>query len=216
MAATPAVDRLVEELPLEAKVAQLGSVRIGSLLEDGRFSPERARAEIPHGVGRVTRVGRESGLSPSALADVVADVQSFLRAETPYGIPAFVREESLCGYAGRRGTVVPQAIGMASTWDPSLAEEVAAAVGDQLRAVGCQLTLSPVADLGVEPRWGRIEETFGEDPALASAMTESVVTGFREAEVDPTLKHFVGHGRPAGGRNRGRRRPPCGRCATPT
>ena len=200
----PTIDDLVAELSLDAKVAQLGTVRIGTLLEDGTFSPERARSEIPHGIGRVTRVGRESGLEPTELAGVVADIQAFLRDETPHGIPAFVREESLCGYAGRRGATVPQAIGLASSWDPALAREVAAVVGEQLQAVGCQVTLSPVADLGVEPRWGRIEETFGEDPTLAAEFTQAVVTGLGESGVDATLKHFVGHGRPAGGRNRAR------------
>ena len=198
------VDGLVNEMALESKVAQLGSVRIGAVLDSGAFSPERARSLLPHGIGRVTRVGRESGLGPRALAAAVADLQSFLRSETPHGIPAFVREESLCGYAGRRGATVPQALGLAGSWDPDLVREVASTVGAQLRAVGCQLTLSPVADLGVEPRWGRIEETFGEDPALAAAMTESVVRGLDDSGVDATLKHFVGHGRPEGGRNRAR------------
>ena len=203
MTGVPDIDALADRLSLEATVAQLGSVRIGSLLDDGAFSPERAREAIPRGVGRVTRVGRESGLEPHALARAVADLQSFLRSEAPGGIPALVREESVCGYAGRRGAVFPQAIGVASAWDPDLAESVAAATGRQLRAVGCRVTLSPVADLGVEPRWGRIEETFGEDPALAATMTRQVVDGLTDAGVDPTLKHFVGHGRPAGGRNRG-------------
>ncbi|MDS0282733.1 glycoside hydrolase family 3 N-terminal domain-containing protein [Haloarcula onubensis] len=204
MTGSPTVDALVDEMALEAKVAQLGSVRIGAVLEDGAFSAERARELVPHGVGRVTRVGRESGLGPRDLAAAVADFQAFLRTETPHGIPAFVREESLCGYAGRRGATVPQAIGLASSWDPALVREVAGTVGEQLRAVGCRLTLSPVADLGVDPRWGRIEETFGEDPALAAAMTGSVVRGLADSGVDATLKHFVGHGRPAGGRNRAR------------
>mgnify|MGYP006277414173 CR=1 FL=1 len=204
MTDVPYANRLVAEMSLESKVAQLGTVRIGSLLEDGRFSPDRARDVIPYGIGRVTRVGRESGLAPSELAAVVADLQSYLRSETPHGIPAFVREESLCGYAGRRGATVPQAIGIASSWDPTLAREVANAVGEQLRAIGSQLTLSPVADLGVEPRWGRIEETLGEDPALAAALTQGVVSGLLDAGVEPTLKHFVGHGRPVGGRNRAR------------
>ena len=198
------IDGLMHRMGLRAKVAQLGSVRIGSVLCDGSFDPALAREVMPHGVGRVTRVGRESGLDPEPLAAAIADLQSFLRSETPHGIPALVREESVCGYAGRRGAVVPQAIGMASTWDPDLVEAVAETVGDQLRAVGCGVTLSPVADLGVEPRWGRVEETFGEDPALAATMTERVVEGLSRAGVDATLKHFVGHGRPAGGRNRAR------------
>ncbi|MEA1931656.1 MAG: glycoside hydrolase family 3 N-terminal domain-containing protein [Euryarchaeota archaeon] len=204
MTTVHSIDALVDRMTLEAKVAQLGTIRIGSVLDDGSFDPARARETIPHGIGRVTRVGRESGLAPRELASEIADLQSFLRSETPEGIPAFVREESLCGYAGRRGATVPQAIGMASSWDPDLVAAVAGAVGDQLRAVGCQLTLSPVCDLGVEPRWGRIEETFGEDPALAATMTEHVVSGLADSGVDATLKHFVGHGRPAGGRNRAR------------
>ncbi|WP_276274029.1 glycoside hydrolase family 3 N-terminal domain-containing protein [Haloarcula litorea] len=198
----PDVDTLLERLSLTEKVAQLGSVRIGTLLEDGSFSPVRAREAIPDGVGRVTRVGRESGLDPPALARAVADLQAFLRTETPQGVPAFVREEGLCGYAGRRGATVPQPIGVASSWDPALARDLARAVATQLRAVGCRLTLAPVADLGVDPRWGRTEETFGEDPALASRLTAAVVAGLRDGGVDPTLKHFAGHGRPAGGRNR--------------
>jgi beta-glucosidase len=200
----PDVDALITAMSTAEKVAQLGSVRIGDLLEGDTFSTECAREAIPDGIGRVTRVGRESGLDPEPLARAVAALQGYLRDETPHGIPAFVREESVCGYAGRRGAVAPQPIGLASSWDPALATAVADAVGSQLRAVGCRVTLSPVADLGVEPRWGRIEETFGEDPALAAAMTRAVVGGFDEAGVEATLKHFVGHGRPEGGRNRAR------------
>jgi len=204
MTAAPDIDALPSRMSLEAKVAQLGTVRIDALLEDGSFSSARAAQTIPRGIGRVTRVGRESGLDPEPLARAIAGIQSFLRTETPHSIPAFVREESLCGYAGRRGATVPQAIGMASSWDPDLVRESARTVADQLRAVGCQVTLSPVADLGVEPRWGRTEETFGEDPALAACMTRAVVEGLAEGGVDATLKHFVGHGRPVGGRNRAR------------
>lgn len=200
----PDIDALTTAMSTTEKVAQLGSVRITDLLEGDAFSPERAKKVIPNGIGRVTRVGRESGLEPELLARAVVGLQGYLRDETPHGIPAFVREESICGYAGRRGAVVPQPIGLASSWDPALATAVADAVGTQLRAVGCQVTLSPVADLGVEPRWGRIEETFGEDPALAAAMTRAVVDGFDDAGVEATLKHFVGHGRPEGGRNRAR------------
>jgi beta-glucosidase len=200
----PDVDTLLTAMSTTEKVAQLGSVRIDDLLEGDTFSPEQAGKTIPDGIGRVTRVGRESGLDPGPLARAVAALQRYLREETPHGIPAFVREESVCGYAGRRGAVFPQPIGLASSWDPGLTTAVAETVGDQLRAVGCRVTLSPVADLGVEPRWGRIEETFGEDPALAAAMTRAVVGGLDDAGVDATLKHFVGHGRPEGGRNRAR------------
>jgi beta-glucosidase len=133
----------------------------------------------------------------------VRDLQRYLREETRPGIPALVREESVCGYAGPGGTTFPQAIGMASTWDPALVESVADAVSGQLRAVGCTATLSPVADLGREPRWGRIEETYGEDAHLAARLATATVEGLQRGPdaVLATLKHFVGHGRPAGGRN---------------
>lgn len=202
---TERVAALLETLSLEEKVAQLGTVRIGSLLEDDEFSRERAFKEIPHGIGRVTRVGRESGLEPSALARVVRDAQSFLETETRPGIPAIVREEALCGYAGRRGTAFPQSIGMASTWNPELVERVANGTSSQLRAVGCRATLAPVLDLGLDPRWGRIEETYGEDPALVARIGIAAIEGFQGGRWGPvmaTAKHFVGHGRPEGGRNR--------------
>jgi beta-glucosidase len=204
MTDAPAVDRLLDDLSLASKVAQLGSVRIGTLLTDGAFDPDRAADVIPDGIGRVTRVGRESDLDPPALARVVRDLQAYLRTETPHGIPALVREESLCGYAGRGGTAFPGSIGLASTWDPELVEGVTASIAGELRAVGCTVTLSPVADLGREPRWGRIEETYGEDTHLAARMTAAAVDGLQSDPdaVHATLKHFVGHGRPEGGRNR--------------
>ncbi len=199
------VTTILADLSLEEKVAQLGTVRIGSLLEDGEFSRERAIDEIPHGIGRVTRVGRESRLDPAALSRAVRDIQRFLEMETRPGIPAICREEAICGYAGRRGTAFPQSIAMASTWNPPLLERVADEISGQLRAVGCQATLAPVLDIGIDPRWGRIEETYGEDPYLVACMGLAAIEGFQtgdQGSVLATAKHFAGHGRPEGGRNR--------------
>ncbi|WP_227377613.1 glycoside hydrolase family 3 N-terminal domain-containing protein [Haladaptatus halobius] len=202
---TELVTSLLADLSLEEKVAQLGTVRIGSLLENGEFSRERALKTIPHGIGRVTRVGRESHLDPTALARVVRDIQKFLEADTRPGIPAIFREEALCGYAGRRGTAFPQSIGMASTWNLTLVEQVTDEISGQLQAVGCQATLAPVLDIGLDPRWGRIEETYGEDPYLVACMGLAAIEGFQAGSWDSVLataKHFAGHGRPEGGRNR--------------
>ncbi|WP_265110786.1 glycoside hydrolase family 3 N-terminal domain-containing protein [Halosolutus halophilus] len=200
------VDTLVERMTLEEKVAQLGTVRIGTVLEDGSFSERNARELLPNGIGRITRVGRESHLQPAALAEVVADAQAFLRTETRLGIPAFVREESLCGYAGRGGSVFPQSIGMASTWNPARVRDVAATISEQLSAIGIDVTLSPMADVARDPRWGRTEETYGEDPLLVATMASAYVDGLQcesnGDRVDATLKHFAGHGASAGGRNR--------------
>ncbi len=196
---------LVERMTLEEKIAQIGTVRIGTVLEDGEFAARKAEDVLGDGIGRVTRVGRESHLPPEALAEAVDDIQQFVREETRLGIPAIVREESLCGYAGRGGSVFPQSIGLASTWNPQLVTRVAATTAEQLSAIGIDLTLSPVADLGRDPRWGRTEETYGEDPSLAAAMTAAYVEGLQDAgdeTVHATLKHFVGHGGGEGGRNR--------------
>ena len=200
------VDTLVEQMTLEEKVAQLGTIRIGEFLEDGSFSEENARELLSNGIGRITRVGRESHLSPAEVAQVVADVQAFLRTETRLGIPALAREESLCGYAGRGGSVFPQSIGMASTWNPNRVQDVADAISKQLSAIGIDVTLSPMADVARDPRWGRTEETYGEDPLLVASMASAYVDGLQcesnGDRVDATLKHFAGHGASEGGRNR--------------
>ena len=98
------VDGLLSQMTLAEKVAQLGTVRVGALLEDDEFSEERAADELADGVGRVTRFGRESDLGPRELARVGNEIQRFLLEETRLGVPAIVREESLCGYAGKGGT----------------------------------------------------------------------------------------------------------------
>ena len=200
------VEELLDSMSLEEKVAQLGTVRIGTLLTDGELDEEKAREQLSDGIGRVTRAGRESYMTPEKLRAVVGGIQEFLRTETSHGIPAIVREESVCGYAGRGGTAFPQSIGLASTWNPDIVRQVAEKIRDQLSAVGVDLTLSPVADVARDPRWGRIEETYGEDPSLVATMTSAFVRGLQkgsaEKQVHATLKHFAGHGVPEGGRNR--------------
>src|SRR6056297_1183508 len=128
------VDGLLSQMTLAEKVAQLGTVRVGALVEDGAFSEERAENELADGVGRVTRFGRESDLDPPELACVANEIQCFLREETRLGVPAVVREESLCGYAGKGGTTFPQSVGLASTWNPDVVEQVATEVRRQLEA----------------------------------------------------------------------------------
>ena len=130
-------------------------------------------------------------------------VQHHLLTRTRLGVPAVLHEESLHGYLARDAVVFPQAIGMAATWDTDLVETVAAAVGAHVRANGATQSLAPVLDLGQDPRWGRIEETLGEDPVLVAELAAAHVRGLRRSGVAATAKHLVGHGRPEGGRNRG-------------
>ncbi|HHV61661.1 MAG TPA: beta-glucosidase [Firmicutes bacterium] len=192
-------------MTLEEKIAQLGSIWIRSLLVDGRFSPEKARELLKNGIGQITRIAGASTLGPREAAEVANEIQRFLIQNTRLGIPAIVHEECLSGYMAMSATIFPQAIGMASTWDPELVEGIAAVIREQVRATGAHHGLAPVLDVARDPRWGRVEETFGEDPYLVSRMGVAYVRGLQgenfETGVIATLKHFAGHGFSEGGRN---------------
>ncbi|WP_247003873.1 glycoside hydrolase family 3 N-terminal domain-containing protein [Halosolutus gelatinilyticus] len=199
------VEGLLDEMTIEEKVAQLGSVNADKLLDDdGELDEEAVRAHLSTGIGHLTRIGGEGGLSPREAAERINELQSFLATETRLGIPAIPHEECLSGYMGPEGTTFPQMIGMASTWSPDLLAAVTGTVRDQLEAIGTAHALSPVLDVARDLRWGRVEETFGEDPYLVAAMACSYVEGLQGDGdgVSATLKHFVGHGAGEGGKNR--------------
>ena len=130
-----------------------------------RSSPRSGRPSCSrNGLGHVTRISGASSLDAEATARLANAIQSHLVEETRLGIPAIVHEEICSGLMAREATVFPQAIGLASTWDPELAEALADAIRVQMRAVGAHQGLAPVLDVCRDPRWGRTEETFGEDP----------------------------------------------------
>jgi len=130
--------------------------------------------------------------------------------QTRLGIPVLFHEEGLHGYAARGATSFPQAIALASSWDPELLTRVFAIAGREIRARGVQQVLAPVVDVGRDPRWGRIEETYGEDPYLVGQLGIAAVRGFQgtalplaAGNVFATLKHMTGHGQPESGTNVG-------------
>lgn len=197
---------LLSRMTLEEKVAQLYSVDVSKLLDGRRFSVEKARELLKHGVGQITRVsGSRIGLTPREAAEVANAIQRFLREETRLGIPAIVHEECLAGFMAFNATSFPQAINLASTWNPQLVERVAEVIRRQMRAVGAHQGLAPVLDIARDPRWGRTEETYGEDPYLAASMGVAYIRGLQGSDIRygvvATPKHFVAHGVPEGGRN---------------
>jgi beta-glucosidase len=213
---------LLGRMTLEEKVAQLLSLwedKAAVLDDEGALDPEKAAAELPHGLGHFTRpsdrreVGSQGvvrGRTPTETVELVNALQRFLVEETRLGIPAFMHEEGLHGFAALYGTHFPQAIALASTWDPDLVEKVYEVVAREIRVRGVHLVLTPVVDVAREPRWGRIEETYGEDPFLVSEMGLAAVRGFQgrtlplaEGRVFATLKHMTGHGQPESGTNVG-------------
>jgi beta-glucosidase len=202
------VEDLLARMTLEEKLAQLGSVWAFQLVKAGAFDAEAARERMPDGIGQITRLAGGTTLAPRDVAALANDVQRFLVEETRLGIPAIVHEESLHGIMGRNRVCYPQSIGLAATWRPELVREMADQIGRELRAGGAHQALAPVFDITRDPRWGRVEETFGEDPYLvavmATAYTEGVQGEGRGRGPDGVIatgKHLVGHGVPEGGLN---------------
>jgi beta-glucosidase len=200
------VRELLANMSLEEKVAQLQSISIDMLLDGREFSEEKAQKLLRYGIGEITRVGGSRvGLSPREAARIVNKVQRFLVEKTRLGIPAIVHEECLAGLMALTATVFPQAIALASTWDPDLIYRVASAIREQVLSIGARHCLSPVLDLCRDARWGRCEETYGEDPYLVASIGYAYVRGLQGDDISrgvvATTKHFAGHGFSEGGRN---------------
>jgi beta-glucosidase len=210
---------LLGRMTLEEKVAQLEGIwKRNTAIQkpDGTFNPDGAAALIGHGIGEIARPS-EVANPPAGAADVrtprqhvefVNAVQRWLLEHTRLGIPAMFHEEALHGLVAPNGTHFPVPIALASAWDPALVESVMSVAAAEARARGVHHVLSPVVDLGRDPRWGRIEETYGEDPYLVSRLGVAAVRGYQgrslplaKDKVFATLKHFAGHGSHEGGIN---------------
>ena len=209
---------LLGRMTIEEKVAQLlGVWNRKREIQDaqGRFDPANAKALLGNGIGEVSRpseVARPTSGAPYRTARdqalFVNAVQKWLVENTRLGIPAMFHEEALHGLVAPGGTHFPVPIGLASAWDPALVERLMGVAALEGRARGTQHVLSPVVDLGRDPRWGRIEETYGEDPYLVTQMGVAAVRGYQGTslplaadKVFATLKHFAGHGSHEGGVN---------------
>ena len=198
------VEDLLRRMTLEEKAAQLGSAWVFQLAKGVEVSESGAEL-LRNGLGQVTRISGASSLDAEGAARLANAIQRHLVEETRLGIPAIVHEEICSGLMAREAVVFPQAIGLASTWEPDLAEELADAIRVQMRAVGAHQGLAPVLDVCRDPRWGRTEETFGEDPYLVSRFGVAFTRGLQgpslRSGVVATLKHFVGYGASDGGMN---------------
>ncbi len=217
------VDDLVGRMTLAEKIAQLRCIwddKTRMFGADGTFDPKKATAIAPDGFGCFTRpsdwagsatpADRRDGRSVRNTVELINAIQHWALEDTRLGIPVLFHEEALHGYMAKDATSFPQAIAQASTWDPKLVEQIDAVVGREVRARGVQQVLSPVVDIVRDPRWGRTEETFGEDPYLVSRMAVAAVRGYQGAalplakdRVFATLKHMTGHGWPENGINVG-------------
>ncbi len=223
------VDDLLRRMTLEEKAAQLQTVwehKDKIQTPDGTFSEANAERNFPNGIGQLARpsdrrgVVQNSGAAGAAAgshgrdaretAEYINAAQHWAVEHTRLGIPILMHEESLHGYVARDATSFPQSIGLASTWDPALLTRIFGVAAREMRARGAYLALAPVVDVAREPRWGRIEETYGEDPYLVGEMGLAAIKGFQGTtlplapdKVFVTLKHLTGHGQPENGTNVG-------------
>lgn len=218
------VDLLIR-MTLEEKIAQTQSMWITNNLksfidEKGNFSPDAKVQEIlKNGIGQLGAPSQGSsesekatapyyGKGPRAMANFTNTIQRYVIEHNRLGIPTTFHEEALHGLVAPGATSFPQAIALAGTWDVDLVKDIFTVAAREGRSRGAHQVLAPDLDLGREPRWGRIEETYGEDPYLAARMAVAAVKGFQgdgpnvdNRHVIATLKHFAAHGQPEGGTN---------------
>jgi beta-glucosidase len=207
---------LLSRMTLEEKLAQLESAWENPQFfknpldlfvdEKGAFLPERAAVLLKYGLGQMSRPSEQRG--PRAMAEFTNTMQKWAKENTRLGIPILFHDECLHGHVAPKGTSYPQAIALASTWDPLLVGDVFTATAAEVRARGAQQCLAPVLDLARDPRWGRTEETYGEDPYLVSRIGVAAIQGLQgtgpgidKSHVIATAKHFAVHGQPEGGTN---------------
>ncbi len=214
-------DLLLAAMTLEEKVAQLGSRWASNDMAHAEVPAEEQHNVAPmqdvfaaagslsleeasgHGLGHLTRIWGSAPVSvEQGVAEVVRQHHVVLDG-TRLGVPALVHEECLTGFTTYGATVYPAAIAWGATFDPDLVERMASAIGRDMAAVGVHQGLSPVLDVVRDPRWGRVEETMGEDPYLVAMLGSAYVRGLQRGGVIATLKHFAGYSASRAARNHG-------------
>ena len=209
------VKDLLSRMTLEEKAAQMLCIwqkKPQTLVDaDGNFDPTKAKQAFKdgHGLGQVGRPSDAGkGLNARKMAETTNAIQRFFIENSRLGIPVVFHEECLHGHAAVGGTSYPQPIALAGTFNPDLIESIFTATALEARSRGAHQALTPVVDVARDPRWGRVEETYGEDPYLVSRMGIAAVRGFQgdakfrdKTRLIATLKHFVGHGQPESGMN---------------
>jgi len=212
---TKRVKDLLSRMTLEEKAAQMVCIwqkKPETLVDaDGDFDPRKAAKSFKkgHGLGQVGRPSDAGkGKDARGMAELTNAIQKFFLEKSRLGIPVIFHEECLHGHASIDGTSFPQPIALGATFNPKLVESLFAMTAEEARARGTHQALAPVVDVAREPRWGRVEETYGEDPYLVSRLGIAAVRGFQgdskfrdKKHVIATLKHFVGHGQPESGMN---------------
>ncbi|MEY9840095.1 beta-xylosidase [Streptacidiphilus sp. EB103A] len=202
-------DALIAAMTLREKVAQLVGVWVGASAEGDEVAPHQHDLEepvdldalLPHGLGQLTRPFGTAPIDPALGALSLLRSQRRIAAANRFGIPALAHEECLAGFAAWGATAYPVPLSWGATFNPELVRAMAAAIGRDMRAVGVHQGLAPVLDVVRDARWGRVEETIGEDPYLVGTIATAYVVGLESAGIIATLKHFAGYSASTAGRN---------------
>src|SRR5579875_1237811 len=208
----PAADRvaaLVAAMTLPEKVAQLYGMWLGADPDGPGVAPHQSELEkgldldglLTRGLGQLTRAFGTNPVEPAAGAAALARMQRRIVEAGRFGIPALVHEECLAGFTTWKATAYPVPLSWGASFDPDLVREMAARIGAGMRAVGVHQGLAPVLDVVRDARWGRVEETIGEDPYLVGTVACAYVRGLQSTGVIATLKHFAGYSASRGARN---------------
>jgi beta-xylosidase len=200
---------LIAELTLEEKIAQLYGIWIGASDDGADVAPHQHEMSgavdldelLPKGLGQITRAFGTAPVDAALGAQSLARLQERIVASSRFGIPALVHEECLAGFAAYGATAYPVPLSWGATFDPELIEQMARRIGADMRSVGVHQGLAPVLDVVRDARWGRVEETMGEDPYLVGTLGTAYVRGLEASGIVATLKHFVGYSASRAGRN---------------
>jgi beta-xylosidase len=203
------VEALLSQLTLEEKTAQLVGVWVGASDVGGDVAPHQhdmddvidLDAILPNGLGQLTRPFGSAPVNPGTGALSLLRTQAKIVRVGRFGIPAVAHEECLAGFAAWGATAYPVPLAWGATFNPDLIERMARRIGTDMRSVGVHQGLAPVLDVVRDARWGRVEETIGEDPYLIGSIGTAYVRGLESAGVISTLKHFVGYSASKAGRN---------------
>ncbi|MFI9214592.1 beta-xylosidase/alpha-l-arabinosidase [Streptomyces werraensis] len=203
------VDALIGAMTLQEKTAQLYGVWVGASADGGEVAPHQHDMEeavelddlLPSGLGQLTRPFGTAPVDPALGALSLLRTQTRITSANRFGIPAVAHEECLAGFAAWGATAYPVPLSWGATFDPDVIRRMAAAIGRDMRSVGVHQGLAPVLDVVRDARWGRVEETIGEDPYLVGTIGTAYVQGLESAGIVATLKHFVGYSASRAGRN---------------
>ncbi|SDX89744.1 beta-glucosidase [Lutibacter oricola] len=192
------VESIMSNMTMDEKLAQIQGIRPMEIMTDGKISLEKCREMIPHGIGHFSQFSSGLTMEPSELRDFVRSVQNYLMTETNSKIPAIFHEEAITGFATQGATTFPQQIGMGCSWNEELISKNTNSTRLNMRAAGATYALSPMLDISRTAHWERIEESYGEDAYLTSALGLAFVNGLQGEDLSSgvacTTKHFAGYG----------------------